>query len=55
MESCPGGVGEHVEDVVFGFVGVDVDFVGFVVDPVFLPAAFYVFEVVVFCHSKSLR
>ena len=55
VEACSGGVGEHVEDVVFGLVEVDVDFVGFVVDPVFLPAAFYVSEVVVLCHSKSLR
>ncbi len=46
METCPGGVGEHIEAVVFGFGGVEAGVtgigssIGLVFVPIVLPAGF---------------
>ena len=53
MQSRSRGVGEHVEDVVFGFVGDVVGAVGLIFAPVVLPFAFDVVEIVI--HIFSIK
>ncbi len=46
MQTCPGRIRKHVEDIKFWFAAVYFNLVSTVIAPALLPAAFYIFMIV---------